>query len=323
VPDTSVTVPTGSTTLAGALRRPAGEGPWPAALLVAGSGPLDRDGNIRRMRLNLSADLAALLESLGWASLRFDKRGVGDSAGDYLATGFYDELDDADAAYRWLASHPDVDGVVVIGHSAGATFATELAVRHSELAGVVALALTAATGEETLVWQAEQIAGSLPRLASVLLRIMRTDVLRQQRATLDKIRGSDADVMRIQGARVNSRWMREFMAYDPKPTLQRVTVPMLALTGSKDVQVDPDGIEKVASLVPSAEAHVLADVDHLLRHEPAATSDVRRYRAQVRRPIAEPVVAHLTDWLQRLREQRRTMSQSSDSTTNRLADSGL
>lgn len=322
MPDVSVTIPTGSATLAGALCRPPGQGPFPAALLLAGSGPLDRDGNVKRMRLNLSADLAALLESLGWASLRFDKRGVGDSPGDYLATGFYDELDDADAAYRWLACRPDVDGVVVIGHSAGATFATELAARHRDLAGVVALALTADTGERTLIWQASRIAQSLPRLASVLLRLMRTDVMRQQRTTLDKIRGSDADVLRIQGARVNARWMREFMTYDPAPTLQRVTVPMLALTGSKDVQVDPDGLEKVSSLVPSAETHVLAAVDHLLRHEPAPTSDVRRYRAQIRRPIAEPVVAHLTHWLQRLREQRSTTAQSSDSTTNRLADSG-
>lgn len=322
MPDTSVTIPAGSTTLAGALRRPAGDGPYAAALVLAGSGPLDRDGNVKRMRLNLSADLAALLASHGWASLRFDKRGVGDSPGDYLATGFYDELDDADAAYRWLASRPDVDGVVVIGHSVGATFATELAARHPDLAGVGALALTASTGEETLVWQAEQIAGSLPRLASALLRLMRTDVLRQQRTTLDKIRRSDADVMRIQGARVNARWMREFMAYDPGPTLQRVTVPMLALTGSKDVQVDPDGIAKVASLVPSAETHVLADVDHLLRHEPAPTSDVRRYRTQVRRPIAEPVVAHLVEWLTRLREPRGPNVYPSDSTTNRLADSG-
>ena len=116
----------------------------------------------------------------------------------------------------------------------------------------VLLAVTAQTGERTLTWQAEQIAPTVPAVARLLLRLMRTDVGRQQRKALDRLATTTRDVERIQGAKVNARWMREFIAYDPLPTLRRVTVPVLALTGSKDVQVNPDDLRTIASTVASS-----------------------------------------------------------------------
>ncbi|MEX1336042.1 MAG: alpha/beta hydrolase, partial [Candidatus Limnocylindrales bacterium] len=89
-------------TLAGTFAAPASAGPFPAALLLAGSGPLDRDGNVKRMALNVSRDLARELATAGWASYRYDKRGVGASQGEYLSTGFTDELADAAAALEAL-----------------------------------------------------------------------------------------------------------------------------------------------------------------------------------------------------------------------------
>lgn len=293
----------GDVVLAGSYVSPDGPGPSPAALLLAGSGPLDRDGNARRMPLNLSRDLARMLARAGWASVRYDKRGIGESTGDYMRAGLYDELADAEAVLRWLAARPDVSTVVPIGHSLGASLAAELAAHDQRVAAAVLLAVTAQTGERTLTWQAEQIAPTLPAVARLVLRLMRTDVGRQQRKALDRLKKTTGDVARIQGAKVNARWMREFIAYDPLPTLSRVKVPVLALTGSKDVQVNPDDLRTVASTVASAETHVLPDVDHILRVEPHDVSDVRRYKKRLAQPIAPEVEQRLVSWLQRLSTQ--------------------
>ena len=300
-----VTIAAADVSLSATCTMPDGPAPYPAALLLAGSGPLDRDGNAKRLPLNLSRDLASTLAEHGWASVRYDKRGVGSSTGDYLPTGFYDELADAEAALAWLAKRPDVSTIVPVGHSAGASMAAELAVRHDSVDGVVLLAVTAQTGENTLTWQAAQIAPTLPALARGVLRLMRTDVMRQQRKALDRIMATEGDVARVQGAKVNARWMREFIAYDPVPTLRRIEVPVLAMTGSKDVQVDPDDIGAIATLLPSAQTHVVADVDHILRHEPRVRSDVRRYKKQVSEPLDPRVETLLLDWLAELEQGSR------------------
>ena len=293
-------------TLAGCFTRPDAPVPHPTALLLAGSGPLDRDGNARRMPLNLSRDLARLLAEHGWASVRYDKRGVGASTGQYLPTGFYDELADAEAVLMWLHARPEVSTIVPVGHSAGASMAAELAARHGDVvAGVVLLAATAKTGEQTLIWQASQIEPTLPAPARGLLRLLRTDVRRQQRKALDRIMATDADVARIQGAKINARWMREFIDYDPLPALRSIGVPTLAMTGSKDVQVDPHDIAAIAAAVASAEARVLPDVDHILRHEPRPVSDVRRYKKQVANPIDPAVETALLEWLSQLVDDPR------------------
>lgn len=284
--------------LAGTLIAPEAGTAFPAALVLAGSGPLDRDGNTKRLRLRVSRDLAALLAERGWGSLRFDKRGVGASEGDYSSTGMYEELGDADAAYAWLAAQPGVSGVVVVGHSVGATMAVELATRHPEMRGAVLLAFTAKTGEETLTWQTEQVKEFLlPAPAKALLRLFRTDLVKQQRKAVAKLKQTEGDVARVQAAKVNAKWMREFIAYDPLPALRRVAVPLLVITGSKDVQVDPDDLATVAAILSSAQTHVVDDVDHILRHEPGEVSNPRLYRKQVAKPIDPRVISLLSDWL--------------------------
>ncbi|SEJ71778.1 alpha/beta hydrolase [Demequina mangrovi] len=297
---TETTIDVAGATLAATFTSPSGPGPFPAALILAGSGPLDRDGDAKRVPLHVSRDLAGMCEAQGWATLRFDKRGVGGSTGEYLPTGFWDELADARAALAWLQARPETGPVIVIGHSLGASFAAELAAENDDVAGAILLAATAKTGEETLLWQAPQVARGLPRFAQVVLRLTRTDVVKQQRKALDRLRASTGDVERIQGARVNARWMREFLAYDPRPALDRLSVPVLALTGEKDVQVDPADLEAIRAAAPTAETHLVPDVDHILRHEPAAVSNVQRYRKQALQPIAAEVEGRVDAWLARM-----------------------
>jgi pimeloyl-ACP methyl ester carboxylesterase len=296
--ETTMDVRAADTTLAGTLALPQAPGPVPAALLLPGSGPLDRDGNIKRMPIDVSRRLAATLAEHGWASYRYDKRGVGASAGDYLSTGFYDELADAQAALTALEAREEVSQVIVIGHSAGAVHAASLAGRERAIAGAVLLAPTAKTGEETLRWQARKMGDDLvPGPVKALMRLFRTDVLKQQDSAIAKLKATTTDVARIQLQKVNAKWMREFIAFDPLPVMAATTAPILAITGSKDVQVDPADLEVIAATAPNARVLEVPDMDHILRPEPAATSNPRHYAKQAQKPLDARAVEAILDWL--------------------------
>lgn len=295
----NVSVPAGEVTLAGTLTTPGGAGPHPAVLLIAGSGPLDRDGNHKRLPLGLSKDLAEVLNAAGWATFRYDKRGVGESTGDYMSAGFYDELADATAALEWLGDHPDIGAVVPVGHSAGSLHAAELAARGRAPNGAVLLAYTLSTGEETLIWQAGQIGETVPRWIKRLLGVFGTSIEKQQAKALAKLESTSEDVARIQLQKVNARWMREFLAYDPEPVLRASTSPILAITGSKDVQVNPADIDPIASILGErGTALVVDDVDHILRTETAPMSNPKRYKLQLTKLIDQRVVDAVVSWLQ-------------------------
>ena len=139
-------------------------------------------------------------------------------------------------------------------------------------------------GQPILTWQAQMVAAWLPRLAKAILRITRTDVIGSQRKRVARIKTSRADVIRIQGIRVNARWFRAFLACDPRPALARITVPVLAITGGQDVQVPPHDVEVIRRLVNGPfEGHVAGDLSHLLRPDPDSIGP-RGYRRAVRQP---------------------------------------
>ncbi|GGK52281.1 hypothetical protein GCM10010126_09720 [Planomonospora parontospora] len=231
----------------------AGREPYPVALIITGSGPLDRDANHPRMPLGISRDLAHALARAGVASFRYDKRGAGESQGSFLAAGLNDNIDDARAALAWLRTRPEIDpaAVFVIGHSEGAVIATALGAEPAgpaaDLAGIVLLSPMAKTGEETLAWQTRQIAGDLPAPVRVILRLLRTDIAAKQAEAVARLKATTTDVARIQGRRTNARWHREFIAFDPEPALRALRAPVLAVTGAGDVQVDPADLDAIAA----------------------------------------------------------------------------
>jgi len=289
----------GELTLTGTLAVPGVSGAVPAVLMLPGSGQTDRDDNAKALAIDVFPQLSMAIERQGLATFRYDKRGVGASEGDYFSSDFDDRLTDAVAAVEWLRARPEVDAsrVIVLGHSEGALLSVRLAAGAAPVAGAVLLAGAAQAGEQILTWQGRQIADSLTGVSKWVVRLLHIDLVKSQRKALNRIRSSRADVVRIQGRKINAAWMRQFMAYDPAPDLARVGVPVLAITGDRDLQVNPDDLDLMRDLVKGPfEAFRPSGVTHLLRTE-GTKRGLSGYKEQVRRPVDPRVISAVTDWL--------------------------
>jgi uncharacterized protein len=155
--------------------------------------------------------------------------------------------------------------------------------------------------ERILLWQGQQIADSLTGLSKWAVRLLHIDVAKSQQKALNRIRSSGTAVVRVQGRKVNAAWMRQFVAYDPAPDLARVGVPVLAITGDRDLQVDPDDLDRMRDLVKGPfEAFRPSGVTHLLRTE-GTRRGLSGYQEQVRRPVDPRVISAVTGWLAGMR----------------------
>jgi uncharacterized protein len=278
--------------------------PVAAALLITGSGKTNRDSDVRlpgglMLRGRITRACAEVLAADGVSSLRYDKRGVGASGGDILSVGMSQRLADARAALGWLADRCPGLPLIVLGHSEGTYYAAQLAAEDSGVAGIVLLSGSVRPGGEVLTYQTEQLADRLPASAKLILRLMRTDAVRSQRKNLAKIMSSTADIIRVQGTRVNARWIRDFVRYDPAPALARITVPVLAITGGHDLQVPPADVDAIGGLVRGPfEGHVVGDLSHMLRSDPGSVGP-RGYRRQARQPVSPEVLSIISAWVRR------------------------
>lgn len=218
--------------------------PVAVAVLLQGSGPIDRDGNARTLQIDIQRQLAVGLAGAGIDSVRFDKRGVGESEGEYLTTGFDDLVDDALAVVDAVSA----EGlpVIVVGHSEGSALAVRVAAERPDLAGIVMLSSAARSGLEVLRWQSDVLADDMPWAVRALLRLMRTSVGERSERTRQRLLASTGDVIRLGGVRTNARWFREFMRYDPRADLARLTLPILAVTGSYDLQTPAAHLATIA-----------------------------------------------------------------------------
>ncbi|TMR94791.1 alpha/beta fold hydrolase [Nonomuraea basaltis] len=282
--------------LSGTLTLPAAEGPHPAVLLLL-PGKLDREGNIGKARIALGRALAAVLADNGVATYRYDRRGVGATPGDWRATGFYQHRQDAAAALRGLADRSEIGALGVIGYSEGALHAAALGAYEGAKA-VVMLCGHAKTGEETLLWwAARQDEAGLSWPMRILVRLTGRRTMRGLAARLSgKLKATTGDVARIYGIKVGARALREFLTHDPKKDLADVRVPLLAITGDKDVQVDPDDLDMIAELVPGpVETRRFPDLTHLLRRDFGPATQ-RTYGEQYSRPVDAGLLEEVAAW---------------------------
>jgi pimeloyl-ACP methyl ester carboxylesterase len=305
-------------TLAGTLTLPPGVGPFPAVVLIAGSGANTRDEPILGHQIFLV--LADYLTRHGIAVVRYDKRGTGDSTGDYAKATSQDFADDAEAAAAWLRGRREIDPrrVGLIGHSEGGLIAPMVAAHDPKIAFVVMMAGPGVDGLDILTEQGRLIAKAMGLsdadvAASAAFRRQIFDIVRAEkdpeRATaklkvaLDayaKARGVPEAEMEAEASQFNSDWFRFFYDYDPAIALRQLRCPVLALTGSLDLQAPPGQnlppIRAALAHDPDAEVVELPALNHLF--QTARTGSPSEY-GQIEETIAPLALATITDWILR------------------------
>ncbi|MFZ5786410.1 MAG: alpha/beta hydrolase family protein [Acidobacteriota bacterium] len=305
-------------TLAGTLTVPRGQGPWPAVVLLSGSGSQDRDETVFGHRPFLV--LADHLTRHGVAVLRLDDRGVGGSKGGSAAATTEDFAGDALAAVAFLHRRAGIDGkrVGLLGHSEGGLVAVMAAARSADVAFAVLLATPALPGEQVLHLQNEKLlrasgGGDTAVEAARAINGQVYRIVREEKNTaaasaaitkvLAEKAGITGDAAAAQVAMVLSPWFRYFLVHDPRPELARLRVPVLALWGEKDLQVPAE--ENLAALrgaVPAARAgevttRVFPGLNHLF--QPCRTGLPAEY-GTIERTMAPEVLTAVSEWLARI-----------------------
>lgn len=282
--------------LVGTFAKPAGVVRGPAVLILPGSGPNDRDGNAPAIGLatNLYRLLATGLAEAGIHSLRYDKRGIGASAGlmrreEDLRFGHY--VDDAVAAVRDLSTRADVSSVVIAGHSEGGLIAT-LAAQKTSVAG---MALMAAPGRSVADVLREQLkAGPMPpELRQRALSILDTLVAG----------GRVADVPPELAALFRPSvqpYSASMLAISPADSLAQIKTPVLLLYGARDLQVSMADRNALVRARPDARVVTLPEANHIFKRAPADRNGNVRTYANPDLPLDPGLMPPLVDFIQQV-----------------------
>lgn len=302
--------------LAGTLTLPPqGAQRFPGILLIAGSGRNARNEEFGGHHEPFLV-LADTLTRQGCAVLRYDKRGIGQSTGDYPAATTPDFASDAAAAVAYLRSRPDVDGarVGLVGHSEGANIAAMLAGQDPGVAFIVMLAPAALPGGVLVAEQNRRMAmadGETREAAAQTYRLERrlyaaivasTDPQEAQarvRAILRSAEPTPSPAEARQAIHFTELpYMRFILAYDPRPALAAVRVPALALYGSKDL-ISPSDLNLPAlrkALARDRDARIveIPGLNHFFQH---AHSGSRQEFATIDETLAPELLTLTSGWI--------------------------
>jgi len=332
------TNPQGGHTLAGTLTLPREGGPFPAVVLVTGSGAQDRNETVMGHRPFLV--LSDYLTRQGIGVLRYDDRGTAESEGDFATATSEDFTSDALAGVAFLKGRSDIAGdeIGVIGHSEGGLIAPMAAVRSPDVAFIVMMAGPGVTGEEILLEQGAAIAraggateeairrnqelqkklfaiveeeedprAAQPRLEEAMREGL-ASMTAGERSTAGLTGDNEAQFVQNEVRQVNTPWFRFFLTYDPAATLRQVKVPVLAINGSLDLQVPPyQNLPVIERALldggnPDVTAAELPGLNHLF--QTATTGSPTEYTG-IEETVAPLALETIGDWiLERVGKER-------------------
>ncbi|UKJ06424.1 alpha/beta hydrolase family protein [Solitalea lacus] len=247
--------------LSGTFTRPKAEGKYPTVVLISGSGPQDRDETISGHKLFLV--IADYLTNQGFAVLRFDDRGFGQSTGSFANSSLYNFADDVRSAIEYLKKRSDVNvkQIGLVGHSEGGYIAPLIASTNKDVAYLVLLAAPGTKGEQVLLEQSALLmrANNAPqnridleletieRCASIIKEADKNQEYELKKefdnyftklSQLESLGNLNKDA--FIASRINiwmAPWFVNFLKFDPTPYLIKIKCPVLALNGTKDLQV--------------------------------------------------------------------------------------
>ena len=269
--------------LGATLTLPSGGGPFPAVVLIAGSGPQARDENAFGHPIFLV--LADYLTRHGIAVLRYDKRGLGQSTGDLATATSADFAADANAGVAYLKTRPEIDSrqIGLIGHSEGGVVAPMVANMNPIVAFIVLMAGPAVPGDQVVMAQTRAVARAadvsetaIARNAVLQRRFLDAILAAKDQASAElavravlKDAGMPEAAVDAQAKVASSEWYRFFVRYDPAPALRRLRLPVLAIIGSKDLQVPAEqnlpALREALSSDPGAEVIEVPNLNHLFQ----------------------------------------------------------
>ncbi|WP_433659346.1 alpha/beta hydrolase family protein [Nocardia sp. CA-128927] len=316
---TDVTMSNNGITIGGTLTIPDRGGPFPAVVLIPGGGKQNRDEEFAGHKPFLV--LADALTRAGYAVLRTDDRGVGATTGDKGNATYEDLVSDVLAQISYLRERPDIDRtrIGVLGHSQGGSLAPLVAVNAPDkVAFAVLMAGPAQTGCDVLEHQmrvqlqatgttaADRLAASDDAMQTEcdLLRGGNFDEARRnaREANQQLPQAEQADADDIDKA-INQEYAAQ-ATYEPAPTLRALEVPVLALFGSKDVQVDAAVNEPLMRELlagnPRSTVRTFEGANHLM--QPATTGMPDEY-ARIDVTIDPTVLDYLKTWLNRMTQR--------------------
>lgn len=321
-------------TLAGTLTTPLpdpseADKRYPAVVLVTGSGLQNRDEELFKHKPFLV--IADYFAQRGIATLRYDDRGVGGSKGDVAGATTDDFADDAEMMFKQLLKHPKIDAkhVGIAGHSEGGTIAPMVASHNRKAAFVVMMAGGGCTGKEILLQQNEALfraRGTDDSLIAIRLACF-NDIfdaaLKYKEAEYDSV--FKAIMERNTGGLTNKQknevevsafaayqmaqqmkqpWMKRFIALDPRPYIAKTRCPILALNGTKDLQVLAEyNLPAIAGAAKNGQVsyHYIADCNHLFQKCEKGT--MQEYGA-IEETIDEGVLRMMADWIAKVTEKK-------------------
>ena len=311
--------------LAGTLTIPAGTGPFPAVILITGSGAQNRNEELMGHKPFMV--IADYLSRNGIAVLRYDDRGVGKSKGNYSTATTADLATDAEAAFNFLKNYPKINPKTIglMGHSEGGLIAPIVAASNPGIAFIVSLAGPGVTGQQIIIRQSQDI-GRLSGVSEDQIRkstetnkklyaVLRKEkdnkkaevkILALYKEILEKENTSKEDTEKAAnqlkasfGAAIYP-WFRYFIMTDPAAFWKKVKCPVLALNGEKDLQVAADenlpAIEKAlrSGGNTSYKTMKLPELNHLFQH--CKTGLPAEY-GEIEETFSPEALKIITDWI--------------------------
>jgi hypothetical protein len=297
--DETVRIPANGFNLAASIAKPAGAAaPLPAVVLVAGSGPTDRDSTV--FGIPIMGQIAGALVDAGFFVVRYDKRGIGQSGGRAESATIPDYTEDLRAVVAWLDKRKDVDKrrIAAVGHSEGAWVALGAAARDRRIAAVVLIAGPGTTGAELV----------LEQQAHLFDRMKTPDAERQEKVALQKQinaavlgKGTWEGIPDQVRRTADVPWFLSYLSFDPARLMKDVRQPVLIVQGELDTQVKAHHADKLADLARARKRKVATEVvkvpgvNHLL--VPAKTGEVDEYVTLDEAKVSSAVTAAISLWL--------------------------
>lgn len=277
-----IAVKTDAGTLYGELELPDSCKSCKVVLIIAGSGPTDRNGNSQSLqgKNNSLAMLAQGLKENGVASLRYDKRGIGlsEKAGMKEADLTFDRfVQDAAAWINLLANDDRLGEIFVLGHSQGALIATLLANNKAyPIKGVISLSGTSTSADVAIAAQLKSLPDGLRQEAEqILAKLQEGDTTQQMTVFLQPIFRPSIQP-----------FLMSWMKYDPRKEMQQLAKPCLVIHGVNDIQLPDWHADSLANTNSLAKLYKIEGMNHVLKDAPMSRAENLATYTQPELPVS-------------------------------------